>query len=240
MLAGGLVWETSARALDVSFFPPVSAVLARLAEMVIAGEVLGLLASSLTNLLIGFTISLVAGIAIGLAMGLWPLVDAALGPYVKGMLTAPGLVFAPVFFSVFGLGRATIVGVIVIYATFVIIINTAAAVQSAPIELLEMTRAFCAGRWYTVKRVVLPAAIPLIMAGVKLGAGRAVKGMINGEMFIAVVGLGSTIIAAGRNFDAVTVLAVLALIILVAFGVLAVVEWIDRRLTPWLPKNVRA
>ena len=77
------------------------------------------------------------------------------------------------------------------------------------------------------------------MAGIRLGVGRAVKGMINGEMFIAVVGLGGVVMTAGRNFDAETVLAVMLLIILVAFGAVGLVERIDRRLTAWLPETSR-
>jgi NitT/TauT family transport system permease protein len=89
------------------------------------------------------------------------------------------------------------------------------------------------------RRIIIPAATPMIMAGIRLGAGRAVKGMINGEMFIAAVGLGALVTAAGNRFDATTVLAVLVLIIVVAFAVVRFVQYIDRRLTSWLPETQR-
>jgi ABC-type nitrate/sulfonate/bicarbonate transport system permease component len=155
------------------------------------------------------------------------------------LLTAPSLVFAPIFFSIFGLGRASIIGVIVMYATFIIIINTATAIRSVPVALSEMGRSFCASDWQVFRRIVIPAAMPLIMAGLRLGMGRAVKGMINGQMFIAAVGLGALVMDAGRRFDAETILAVLLVIIAVAVAIMKLVQLVDRRVTAWLPSTSR-
>jgi NitT/TauT family transport system permease protein len=119
------------------------------------------------------------------------------------------------------------------------VVNTAEAVRGTPRSLVEMARCYGARDRFVLRRVILPAATPLIMAGVRLGAGRAVKGMVNGEMFIAVVGLGGVIMTAGRNFDAETVLAVMTLVIVIAFCVVWLVERIDRRLTAWLPATSR-
>jgi NitT/TauT family transport system permease protein len=89
------------------------------------------------------------------------------------------------------------------------------------------------------RRIVLPAATPLIMAGVRLGVGRAVKGMLNGEMFIAIVGLGRLVQDGSRGFDASLVLAVLIVIIIVAFIAVFITQAVDARLTRWLPKTSR-
>lgn len=239
LLAGAMFWELGARIVDVSVFPTLSAVMVRMVELLGEPETISNLVTSLGNLGIGFAIALVLGLAVGIAMGVSETFDMAFDIYVKAMLTAPGLVFAPIFFSVLGLSRWTIIGVIVLYATFIIMLNTSAAIKEAPANLIEMGEAFCASRWFIVRKVIVPAAVPLIMAGVRLGAGRAVKGMINGEMFIAVVGLGGAVMAAGRNLDLATVLAIMTLIILIAFAVLGIVEWADRRLTPWVVSNVR-
>lgn len=239
LLGGAVLWELVARIWDVSFFPPLSAVLRRLGEMIADGEILGSLGNSLLNLLIGAVISVVIGVGVGLLMGAYKKVEQALDVYVYALLTAPSLVFAPIFFSIFGLGRASIVGVVVMYATFIIIINTASAIRSVPVALIEMGRSFCATDWQVFRRIVIPAAMPLIMAGLRLGMGRAVKGMINGEMFIAAVGLGALVMDAGRRFDAETILAVLLVIIVVAVAVMQLVQLLDRRVTRWLPSTAR-
>jgi NitT/TauT family transport system permease protein len=239
LLGGALLWEAFARIWDVSFFPPLSDVLLRLGHMVADGEILRSLGNSLVNLVIGFAVSVVVGVGVGLLMGAYRKVDQALDLYVYALLTAPSLVFAPIFFSIFGLGRASIVGVIVMYATFIIIINTATAIRSVPVSLIEMGRSFCANDWQIFRRIVIPAAMPLIMAGLRLGMGRAVKGMINGEMFIAAVGLGAVVMDAGRRFDAETILAVLLVIIAVAVATMKLVQLLDRRVTAWLPSTSR-
>ena len=122
---------------------------------------------------------------------------------------------------------------------FIVIVNTTSAIRNVPAPLIEMGRSYCASERQLFFKIILPAATPLIMAGLRLAMGRAVKGMINGEMFIAVVGLGGVVMRAGSRFDAESVLAVLLVIIVVAFGVVWTVQAVDRRLTRWLPATQR-
>lgn len=239
-LAVGIIfWEVVGQVAGFRFFPPFSEVIARLIEMIVAGEIMEPLLGSLRNLAIGFTISVVLGIAVGLLMGAYRRVEAALDIYVYALLTAPSLVFAPIMFSIFGLGPEPIIGVIVIYTIFIIIINTASAVQTVPRPLIEMGRSYCGSDWQIFRRIILPSALPLIMAGLRLAGARAVEGMVNGELFIAAVGLGAVISRAGARFDATTVLAVLLLTLTIAFIVVRVIMYIDRRATSWLPVTQR-
>ncbi|TDD87845.1 ABC transporter permease [Actinomadura rubrisoli] len=239
LAAAAAAWELIGRLSDASFFPPLSAVVRRLADMASSGLIFSSLRDSLVNLVLGFALSLVAGLVVGAAMGRYRKVEAALGVYVYALLTAPSLVFAPIFFSLLGEGRGSIVAVVVMYAMFVIVINTASAIQSVPAHLVEMARSYGAGETQLMLRVMLPAAAPMIMAGVRLGVGRAVTGMINGEMFIAVVGLGRVVTQAGGRFDGAGVLAVLLVIIAVALGAVGLVQAVDRRLTRWVPQVTR-
>ena len=238
--AGMLGWEALARTWNVIFFPPFSAVVQRLIELTLDGKIVESLIGSLMSLGIGFTISVVAGVGLGMLMGAYRKVEMALDIYVYGLLTAPSLVFAPIFFAIFGLGRTTIVGVVIMYSIFIIIINTVAAIRSVPIGLVEMGRSYCASERQLFFRIILPAALPMIFAGLRLGMGRAVKGTINGEMFITAVGLGAVVISAGRRFDAAAVLAVLLVIIVVALVAVNVIQRIDARMTAWLPSTARA
>jgi NitT/TauT family transport system permease protein len=235
-----LFWEGVGRVANVDFFPPLTTVLVRLGELIADGLILENLMTSLTNLVLGFGVSLGIALVVGLLMGAFRRVEIALDVYVNALLTAPSLVFAPIFFSIWGLGRESIIAVVVMYSCFIMIINTAAGVRSVPRPLVEMGTSFSASRLQLFRYIVLPAATPLIMAGVRLGVGRAVKGMINGEMFIAVVGLGKMVQDAGRQLDAASVLAVLIVIVVVAFVSVAVVQFIDDRLTSWLPSTARS
>jgi NitT/TauT family transport system permease protein len=236
---GIVIWEVLGRVTEAPFLPPFSAVIARLAEMIAGGELVGHVLSSLTNLAIGFSIAVVVGVLVGAAMGTSRRVEAMLDMYVYALLTAPGVVFAPIFFTIFGFGRESVIAVIVIYAVFVIIIDTMAGIHEVSGELGEMARSFGASRRQLVLKVLLPAAMPLTFAGIRLGAGRAVKGMVNGEMLIAVVGLGSVVIRAGQFFDAESVLAILIVIVAIAFVVVWVVGIVERRATSWMPATTR-
>jgi NitT/TauT family transport system permease protein len=222
-------------------------VIARLIELtapkgdISRGVILNNLFQSLINLTIGFGISAVGGVTIGALMGAYPKIGKALDIYVYSLLTAPSLVFAPIFFAAFGATntRETTIAVVVMYTIFIIIVNTQTAIRSVSPSLIEMGRSFGANDRRMFWRIILPAALPLIMAGLRLGSGRAVKGMINGEMFIAVVGLGAVVMNQGKRFDAAGVLAVLLLIVVVAMFAVKLVQIIDKRLTAWMPSTAR-
>lgn len=236
---GVLGWELIGRVADAVFFPPFSAVLRRLFELIESGVIIANLFNSLANFLFAFAISVAVGVTVGLLMGAIPQVQAALGIYVNALLTAPALVFAPIFFSIFGLGRGSIVALIIMYAVWLIVISTADAVRGIDRSLLEMAASCMISRRQMFVKIMLPAALPRIMAGIRIGAGRGVKGMINGEMFIAAVGLGAVVQQSGRRFDAEGVLAVLLVILAAAIIVDRIVTALDHHFTSWLPSSRR-
>ncbi|WP_256840600.1 ABC transporter permease [Ornithinimicrobium faecis] len=227
------VWEVLGQVLTLKWLPPFSEVLVRLGELFADGTIQPHLIASFRSLLIGFVISLVVGLGVGIAMGLSSRVFAALDIYVNAMLFVPALTFAPILFAAFGLSDTTRIAVVILYTIFIIIINTAAGIRDVDDPLIDMAASFGASPAATVRRVILPSAIPLIMAGIRLGTGRAVKGMINGEMFIALIGLGGLAAKFGdeSNFPSVWAMAVFIMIIAVALNTL--VNKLEKRTTSW-------
>jgi ABC-type nitrate/sulfonate/bicarbonate transport system permease component len=233
-LAGGIVlWEALGWLLGLPWLPPFSRVMAALIELIQSGEIVTNLVISLRSLAIGFTISLVVGFAVGIMMGLSRRVDQAIGIYVNALLFTPHLVFAPIFFALFQLSDWTRIAVIVKYTVFIIVINTATAIRTADPTLVEMARSFGASKRQLFSRILLPASVVVLFAGIRLGMGRAVKGMINGEMFIAFVGLGGVVQKYGSQFDASRVLAITLVILAVAVIMGGVVQTVDKRMTRW-------
>lgn len=239
LLVAAVGWELVGRIAAFPFLPPFSSVVARLVELTRDGLIISSLGTSLANFAIAFAICIVVGVPVGIAMGVSKRIHDALDIYVNAFLTAPSLVFAPIFFAIFGLSRWAIISVIVTYALFIIIVSSEGAVKAVDPALAEMSRAYGASRRQFIREIVVPSSVPGIMAGLRLGSGRAVKGMINGEMFIAAVGLGALIINAGRRFDATTVLAVLLITVAVALLIGMFIQAIDRWLTSWLPETAR-
>jgi NitT/TauT family transport system permease protein len=233
-LASGIVfWEVLGWSLGLPWLPPFSKVMVALAELIQSGEILANLVVSLRSLAIGFTVSLVAGFGVGTMMGLSRRVDQAIGIYVNALLFTPHLVFAPIFFALFHLSDWTRIAVIVKYTVFIIIINTATAIRTADPALVEMARSFGATKRQIFSRILLPASVVVLFAGIRLGMGRAVKGMINGEMFIAFVGLGGVVQKYGSQFDASRVLAITLVILAVAVVMGGIVQTVDKRMTRW-------
>jgi NitT/TauT family transport system permease protein len=233
LLGGAALWEALGWALNLPWLPPFSKVVAALQELIQSGEILANLIVSLRTLVIGFAISLVGGLSVGAMMGLSRRVDQALGIYVNALLFTPHLVFAPIFFALFHLSDWTRIAVIIKYTLFIIIINTATAIRTADPALIEMARSFGATNRQIFLRILLPASLVVLFAGIRLGVGRAVKGMINGEMFIAFVGLGGVVQKYGSQFDASKVLAITLVILIVALAAGVLVQAADRRMTSW-------
>ncbi len=233
ILVIALIWEIAGWLVELRWLPPFSTVVARLWEMIVTGELTPHLLASLGALALGFSIALVLGLIIGTLMGLFTWINTALDLYVNALLFTPGLIFAPILFAIFGLSYATRVSVVVIYAVFIIIINTAAAIRNVDQPLLEMAASFGAGRFTALRRIVLPAAFPLIIAGIRMGVGRGVKGMINGEMFIALVGIGGQAARYGNQFDFTSVWAISLFIMALAVTINQSVSHTERRLTAW-------
>jgi NitT/TauT family transport system permease protein len=102
-----------------------------------------------------------------------------------------------------------------------------------------MARSFCARDRSIFLKVILPSALPLTLSGIRLGAGRGVKGLISGELFIAVVGLGGIIASAGRVLDATTVHAVMVFVVILSFAIVWAVGFVERRLVRWRPSTLR-
>lgn len=227
-----VLWEILGHLLKVQWLPPFSTVAVQLGRLFGDGVIQPHLVASFRSLAIGFGISLVAGLAIGIAMGLSTRIFTALDIYVNAMLFVPALTFAPILFAAFGLSDTTRIAVVVMYALF-IIINTAAGIRDVDDPLIDMAASFGASRAATVRRVILPAAVPLILAGIRLSVGRAVKGMINGEMFIALIGLGGLAAKYGDESDFPSVWAMAVFIMVIAVILNEVVNWAEKRLTSW-------
>jgi NitT/TauT family transport system permease protein len=233
LLVGAALWETFGWTFGVQWLPPFSKVVEALLEFVRSGVILANLGSSLTGLIVGFALSLAFGLALGTLMGRYRHIEKALDIYVHALFVCPSILFAPIFFAIFGLSDAARVAIVVVYSMFVIVINTATAIRTVDPSLVEMAYSFGCRERQIFTRILLPAALPLVFAGIRLGVGRAVKGMINGEMLIAFVGLGALAQRYGAQFDAAKVFAIAMIVLIIGVVSNALVQSLDNRLTSW-------
>jgi len=233
LLVGGVLWEIGARLLHFSFFPPLSGVLRAVVELTASGQIASNLGRSLVSLAIGYGLAVTSGVTLGMLMGRYRWVECVMEPYVNALLAAPKLIFVPIVYALFGLGRGTQVAIVFLSAFFVIVVNAMAGMRTVDQTCVEMARSFGASERQLFWRVLLPGSMPLTMAGLRLGMGQAVKGMINGEMFIALFGLGALLRKYGGRFDSERVFAILLVVVSVALVCSWVIEAIERRVTAW-------
>jgi ABC-type nitrate/sulfonate/bicarbonate transport system permease component len=231
--AGILAWEIAGRVSGFAFLPPFSAAVAAVWRMTWSGELPLNVVASLTALLSGYAAAVGVGIPLGIAMGRYRRVDAFLGVYVTILLATPKLLFVPVLFSMFGTSRLTQVLFIFLSAAVIITVNARSGVRGVDAASVEMARAFGATERQVLTRVLLPGALPLIMAGVRMGMARGVRAMIMGDMLIAVVGMGALLRKYGGRFDAASVFGLLLVIVGVALACTRTIRSAERRMTRW-------
>ena len=229
---GLIVWEIVGQTGVFSFLPPVSAVLAAFWTMATTGK-LDALGVTLQSLAIGYALSVALGVATGVAMARNRLVQYVLDPYIDAFMTIPSSALIPVYLVIFGLGAEARVAVVFMHTYFVIVVNTVAGAKSIDSNLVEMARAFGAREGTLLRKVVLPAALPLLVTGLRLGFGRAVRGIINAETILASVGIGQLLIRYGRTFQMENLYSTVLVIVIVAVVGTTALGFVERSSTRW-------
>jgi ABC-type nitrate/sulfonate/bicarbonate transport system permease component len=226
------VWEYVGRQSEGFTFAPPSSVVPAAREMISSGELGSAMTDSLVALLLGFALAALAGIGIGYAMGWWRTVGRTLDPFVAAMFVVPIASLVPVIIVWLGLGLASQVLVIFLFAVFEILLNAAAGVRNVDGAMIDVARSLGAGQRALLWRVAMPASLPFVFVGLRIGAARALKGMVLAEMLLAVSGLGALIIHYSAAFQMdkvlVAILGVVALGVLLQAMVVGAERWVMR------------
>lgn len=196
-----VIWELVGRRMDPIFMTYPVAIFRAAIGLVQSGELLRGLLQSLVPFAIGMLITIVVGIALGLGMGLSRMFEYAVDPYINALNAIPRVALVPLIVLWCGLGVLAKIVIIVSVAIFPVIINTHSGVRDVRGMLLDVGNAYSASRWQSMRLIVLPAALPFIMAGVRLGLALGIIGMIVAEFFTAIDGLGGIIVAYGNTFQ---------------------------------------
>jgi NitT/TauT family transport system permease protein len=233
ILSLAALWEVAGRTLNSVLIPPLSQIGAAWWKLLSSGKLLSNLTMSLTTLAAGFVLAVLIGVIVGVLMGRFRAVEHFLDLYVNALMSAPTTAFVPVLILWFGLGVQSRISVVFLFAVFVIIINTMTGVKQVDRVFVEMARSFGAREKEIFFKIILPAAMPAIMAGVRLGMGRAVKGMVTAEMLLTLTGIGAMIMQYGSAFATDSLFAVILTILMIAMITMKLVQWVDQRLTGW-------
>lgn len=229
----GLVlgWEGTARlgAIDPVVFASPGRVGEAIARQWGSGQLAEDLLTSALEFGVAYALALFLGGAVGLLMGLARDAEYALEPFVWFLYSAPLVAFQPLLMVWLGFGFWSVVALATALAAFPIAINTHAGVRSTDPLLLRAVRAFGGRRRDEVLKVILPASVPLVLAGLRIGAGRALVGIVVGEMFGANAGLGFRLAFYGSRLRAADVLVQVLGIVLIGLAATQAVRLAERR-----------
>lgn len=226
-------WELVGRSINPLLFAPPSAVLQQFGVLIESGELWAAAQITMTALFVGYILAVIVGIPFGILMGVWPRFGDILQPYLYAIFSTPRVVVVPLIVVWFGIGFEARLFLVFFWAAIAISVNTAQGVRHARPDLVEVARSFKASRVQLARHVLIPGAIPFVLAGLRIGAERAIVGVIIGEMFLQIVGLGG-IITQGSS-DLLPAKMLCAVVVIASMGTLIVtaLDVLEKRFQSW-------
>jgi NitT/TauT family transport system permease protein len=226
-------WEIFGRDVNPVFGSYPSAIAEAGWQLARTGKLWAALSDSLRPFLLGYGLAILIGVPIGLVTGRFRTVEAAIGIYITAGYAMPLVALVPLLVLWLGLGFAVKVAVIFLMSVFPICINTWVGVTAVPKTLIEVGKSFVAPNSVILRRIVLPATLPYIMAGIRLAVGRAVVAMVIAEFFTSISGLGAIIITSANNFDTATMFVPIVILMVMAIGLTYLIGAVERWVAPW-------
>lgn len=188
---------------------------------------------TLRELAAGLSLAIVAGISLGVALGRSRVLRGLLDPVVMAFHVTPRVALLPLLVLWFGVGMSSKVAAVFLGALFPIVVNTQAGAQHVDYLWVRATEAFGGRPLDVVAKVVLPAALPAIMAGLRLALGRAVVTVIVAEMYVSLAGVGQLLQTFGNAGRTAELLALTTVVAGCGSAGVAVLHRLETRLAPW-------
>jgi NitT/TauT family transport system permease protein len=228
LLVWCVVWEIVGRLDLLVMLPPFSEVLRAAVDLVQTPSWQSATVTTLRAFAIGMVLSVAVGIPLGILMGRSKIADDLLGMWVNIFSSAPLSAIVPVLMILFGFGEKTIVAAVFLFAIWIIVLDTRAGVRHISPSLMEMARSYGASR-RALYKIVLWAALPEILAGIRLGLIRGVKGVVIGQLLVAIVGYGALFETFSRNFRMAEFWALTIILFAFALVISGLIERIEAK-----------
>ncbi len=228
-----VVWEFFGRRMDPIFMAPPSAIFEAGVELTKSGALRKAMVESLAPFAVGLALTIVIGILIGILIAQWRTLEYILDPFINALYAIPRVALVPLIILWAGLEFAGKVTILVSVAVFPIIVNTYSGIRDVRGAMIEIGRAYGATDTQIFFKIILPAAIPFIMAGIRLAVGLAIIGIVVAEFFTAISGLGGMIVEYANVFATAKLFVPIIVIAIVGVVLTECVMWLERRLSRW-------
>lgn len=228
-----LLWEWYGRRPDSYALVPFTHTIKSLWEMNLSGEIWVLAWGTAQYMLVGFGLAAVVGIASGFLIGLSKVATNTLEPLINALFVAPMTSLVPVIGVWIGLGFTGKMFLVFVFSVFPILINTLTGVRQVDRELLMVARSFGANKLKVCTEVIFPFSLPYVMAGLRMGMGRAVRGAIVADMLLAASQLGRLLVEAGSTFNMSRLIAGILFTTFLGFAAVTVVQMLENKVVHW-------
>ena len=224
------IWEFIGQMEWMTLLPPLSAIWFAFAELLEQSAFWDAFAMTARTFGIGLGLSVAVGVPVGVLMGISRRTDKILSLWVNLFLSAPITAVIPALMPILGIGDATVIATVILFSIWVVIIDTQAGVTHVQNSLVEMGRIFGCSRWKIIAWIVVPAAMPEIITGIRLAVVRAVKGVIVGQIVIALIGFGGLFSTYLSYFLMERFWALIIVVFVMSFTIIGLVELLERRI----------
>jgi ABC-type nitrate/sulfonate/bicarbonate transport system permease component len=234
-----VIWELTGNVfqwINPMFMSSPSLIFKAAVEMFRSGEIYHDLYVSGIEFLGGYFLAAAVAIPFGILVGWYKRMSYVFDPFINAMNATPRVALLPLVIIGLGIGILSKVGIIFLGAVFSILINTRDGVKTTPLNLLNAARSFGASEWMVFKTVVLPSTVPFILTGLRLAVGRALVGVLVGELYAATAGIGFMITVAGATFQTDKVFVGVGIFALSGMIGMELLTKIERRFDRWRPQ----
>ena len=234
-LTAAVAWELLARFVvdNRLFFSPLSAVLLRAVTLWQDGSLPHDIAVSFSEFALGFLLAGLLGIGGGVVMALSPRLRGFLDPLMSMAYATPIIALGPLFILWMGIGITSKVAIIFLTAVFPILINTTTGLSTTEQILIDVARSMGGSQAQIYAKVRMPAALPYIIAGLRLSVARALVGVVVAELFGARAGLGFLIVNAAQSFDTAGVFVGVLILAVAGAASVELLKFLEAKLAPW-------
>jgi NitT/TauT family transport system permease protein len=233
LLAFLLLWEWAAR-VPVSFnFPSPLATLKALGALLGSGALWAATLTSAQSLLLGFGVAVLVAVPIGLLMGVVRPIGRVARVYLDLLIALPTAALIPLVILSFGINVVSSAAIVFVFSAPFLAMNAYGGVRDVRPRLLEMARAFGASWTQVMVGIVLPSALPMVLAGLRYGLSRAFVGLIVAELLLSPFGLGRLIMTSRSMFEHDAMFATVLWTLLLASAALAALSRVEGRLLRW-------
>ena len=230
-----LIWHlvTQFSGLPAYILPAPGMVWQKVLQVLSNGSLMRHSLITLGEVLFGLALGVTLATVQGYFLAKSPLVERLLSPYIVASQSVPIVAIAPLLVIWFGSGLTSKVLICALIVFFPVLVNTIVGLRSVPEELRELMRSLHATRWQTFKFLEVPAALPIFLGGLRIGATLAVIGAVVGEFAGSDRGLGFLISVGRGQFDTTLVFVAVFTLIAMAMILYGLVVWLEGRLLSW-------